>query len=95
MATFEGTEFINSTVELDGNTFRNCVIKNSVLYYRGGELPHISGCTIAFNRVLFMDSALRTVQFLHAMHAGGMKDVVDNYVKDITSSPPPHPPVCH
>lgn len=88
MALFEDCELKDRPVELDGNTFRNCLIDHCVLTYRGGDLPNIVGCTITNNRIKFEDSALRALLLLSALYAGGMQDFVEGIIQDIRTGPP-------
>jgi hypothetical protein len=58
--------FENTTVELDENCFVDCTFQDCVLEYRGGRLSFES-CRITGCRYLFLDAALRTVEYLQAL----------------------------
>jgi hypothetical protein len=90
MTVIDGETFLKSTVEIDGKFFKNCKLLQSTLVYRGGDLPSFVGCEIGNCTFKFEDSALRTLRFLNSMYGGGMKDVVDDFIKAIKqpSGPP-------
>ena len=95
MATFETITFSDTKVELDGNTFTDCVIRNSTLVYRGGELPNFIRCSFHAPILLgFEDSAGRTIRLLRSMYAGGMKELAETAIQAIQSGTP-KPTVIH
>jgi hypothetical protein len=81
--------FTNTSLEIDGNAYLDCVIDHCVLIYRGGDLPSFSGCQISHNTFRFEDAALRTITFLGVLNANGFQDVVQDFVRSIQSTPPP------
>lgn len=65
----------NVTEVIDGNQYDNCRFENCTMVYRGGEIPHISGCQFDNCSWQFDGAAERTLLFMrqlyHGMGAGG------------------------
>lgn len=62
MAIFTGETRKDTTINLDGNTFRDCLFVDCHIVYSGGEFTGgftTQGCTWELR-----DAALRTLQFI-------------------------------
>jgi hypothetical protein len=69
---------ISNTAEvLDGNRYEECRFENCKMIFRGGEIPHITGCHFENCTWHFEDAAERTLVFIrqlyHGMGPGGMQ----------------------
>ena len=85
-----------ATVDLDGNEFDGCVIQDCTLMYRGGEVPALTNCLVAYCQFAFDGSALNTIDFLRAFYRGGFQPVIDDVFQSIrTDGPPPTKETIH
>jgi hypothetical protein len=75
--------FSNETVELDGQTFRDCTFDTCVLIYRGGQPPEISNCLFPKCEWRLEDAADRTLDFFGLLHRIGADDVVREVIATI------------
>jgi hypothetical protein len=70
-----GKTLTNMTEVIDGNQYNECRFQNCTLVYRGGEIPHITGCQFDNCSWQFDGAAERTLVFMrqmyHGMGAGG------------------------
>ncbi len=83
-------ETINSKqINLDGNSFIDCEITNSVLIYKGGPLPLLKDCRINDCQWSFAGEAANTLQFMAAMYSGmgvGGMDLIDQTISNIRNN---------
>jgi hypothetical protein len=96
-----GQTFSSATEVVDGNRYVECRFDNCTMIYRGGEIPHITGCQFDGCNWRFEDAAERTLLFMwqvyHGMGAGGrelIEAVLDQLRRPIpqapgSASPPP------
>jgi hypothetical protein len=75
------TRFEQIEVELDGNTFEQCVFLYCDLVYRGGTVPEFSGCLFDGCQFLPTDAAIRTIGVLSVLKQAGVGDLVDDLLK--------------
>jgi hypothetical protein len=70
-----GKTMSDATEVIDGNQYSDCRFKNCTMVYRGGEIPHITGCEFDNCSWHFDGAAERTLIFMrqmyHGMGAGG------------------------
>lgn len=79
-------EKLGGRIELDGNKFQDCVFEDgTVLIFRGGEPPEITNCTSGGFKILFEDSAKRTLQFIRRMHeaGGSYRGVISHFLSQM------------
>ena len=84
-----GEKINNKQITLDGNSFVDCEISNSILIYKGGVLPVLRDCQINDCQWNFTDQAANTLQFLAAMYNGmgmGGMDIVDQTIVNIRNN---------
>ncbi len=84
-----GEKISNKQIVLDGNSFVDCEISNSILIYKGGVLPVLRDCKINDCQWNFSDQAANTLQFLAAMYNGmgmGGMDIVDQTIVNIRNN---------
>jgi hypothetical protein len=70
-----GKTVSHATEVIDGNQYNNCRFENCTMVYRGGEIPHITGCQFDNCSWQFDGAAERTLLFMrqlyHGMGSGG------------------------
>lgn len=84
-----GEKIDKKQITLDGNSFVDCEISNSILIYKGGVLPVLRDCKINDCQWNFSDQAANTLQFLAAMYNGmgmGGMDIVDQTIVNIRNN---------
>ncbi|MEM8500431.1 MAG: hypothetical protein AAF542_20615 [Pseudomonadota bacterium] len=84
-----GEKIDKKQITLDGNSFIDCEISNSILIYKGGVLPVLRDCKINDCQWNFSDQAANTLQFLAAMYNGmgmGGMDIVDQTIVNIRNN---------
>lgn len=82
---FEGQEFRNRTLTLDGNEFIGCTIVGCVLRYRGTTEINLSGCHMGSNEFSYDGPAANTVRALQALArsgGGGLDHVMRLFLTD-------------
>ncbi len=67
---FTGRTFADVPQVVDGNKYFNCTFERCAIAYRGGEIPHMMGCSFADCTWHFEDAAQRTLGFLHQLYHG-------------------------
>ncbi|MFK7732322.1 MAG: hypothetical protein AB8B48_11955 [Pseudomonadales bacterium] len=85
----KGEKISKKQITLDGNSFVDCEISDSVLVYKGGVLPVLRDCKINDCQWNFSDQAANTLQFLAAMYNGmgmGGMDIVDQTIVNIRNN---------
>lgn len=75
--SYENSKFRNSTVDLDGASFKDCTFHGCSLRYSGGVPPTMVACDFYESRFEFAGAAANTVGFMrgiyHGMGEGGRK----------------------
>ncbi len=81
-----GKTFSKSNELLDGNSYSDCKFEDCRLFYRGGDVPAISGCHFQNCTWHFENAAQRTLIFLkllyHGMGPNGA-ELVESALKEI------------
>lgn len=77
------------TVEIDGETFVDCVFDDATLVYSGGERPVISGCSFRSTGLVFRGAAAATMGMLTALAqpGSGLRSNVAKTFLDILNAP--------
>ncbi|QLG10984.1 hypothetical protein HLB42_09525 [Deinococcus sp. D7000] len=83
MAEFQGRNFQDVEVELDGNKFEDCTFTQCRLIYRGGTPPNLVGCSFDKPMMIFDGPASATLAFLTAMYQGGLSALVEPTLDNI------------
>lgn len=78
MTDFVNRVFENETVNLDGNSFVDCVMKDCVCVFSGGDMPRLQGNDFIDSRFELHGAANRTLAFLRGFirEGGVMRDIV-------------------
>ena len=79
----EGATFINETVVLDGNDYRNCTFTNCELVFRGTASVSLNGINFENCRWTFDGPAGLTINFMTALYQAGMTELIDQTVDNI------------
>jgi hypothetical protein len=80
---YEGKEFRNQTLILDGNSFIRCTIVDCILSYSGTTEISLSECHMGANEFAYDGHAANTVRTLQALAragAGGLDHVMRLFV---------------
>ena len=91
MATFSNQHFSNQVVHIDGNQYFGCTFTNCQMVYSGGELPVMDSNTFDGGNWGLDGSAVRTITYLRNLYFGGMRPLVENLFKQITTPGPDIP----
>lgn len=97
MTAFENKQFKQVEVEVDGNTYTNCVFDNAVLVFAGGEPPTFTRCTFRSIKIELKGAAAQTTQYLRQLYANDMPDAVEDVLGDVQEGfvlLPDHPDDC-
>lgn len=88
----EDKTFTDEKISVDGNQFYRCIFNECHLIYHGGELPFIEKCQ--FNDCLWrlMDAAWQVERYLKNLYAGGLANVVEDWINMVRGKEPPVPP---
>jgi hypothetical protein len=70
MATFRNSVFKGQTVDLDGNTYVECVFTNCVIRFSGGGPVSLVGCTFSECKFALDGAAAHTLRYLRAIYHG-------------------------
>ena len=86
-----GKKFRNATMQLDGNTFKNCTFTNCKMVFSGYMPVGLENST--FNKVSwsFTGPALTTLGFMRALYAGGGSggmELIENTLQAIRGEKP-------
>ena len=82
MAEIRDRTFAGDVVDTDGTNFIGCTFQSVSLRYAGGEHPRFEGCSFDGMNWYFTDAALRTIQLLQSLNAGGVgEEMVANLFK--------------
>jgi hypothetical protein len=65
-----GKTVSNAIEVIDGNQYNDCRFENCTMVYRGGEIPHITGCQFDNCSWQFDGAAERTLLFMRQMYHG-------------------------
>ncbi len=76
MASYVARSFSDTSVELDGNEFIDCVMDRCELVFRGNQLPLLRNNRLRRCRFHFEGAAHHTVYFLAGLVQIGMKEAV-------------------
>jgi len=88
---FEGQDFNDQTVSLDGNKYFRCIFRRCVLQYGGMELPVLEGNEFNECSWSFIDASARTVQFMIALYHGagrGGRELIEQTFENIRQRSP-------
>ena len=88
MALIKDRHLASEKIELDGNSYEGCSFTRCHMIYNGGDLPTLSECVVTECSWSLGESAMRTIDFLRFMYAGGNQAVVEGFIKHIKSGAP-------
>jgi hypothetical protein len=84
---FRDQTFTNQRIELDNNAYTGCTFDSCVFVYSGGPTGRFSANRFKGKcRLEFDGPALSTIHFMQWANDpenGGMKDAIDQWIKDI------------
>lgn len=70
MQNFDGRQFADEIVEMDGNSFIGATFTRCQLIYRGGGIPNIAASNHVESKWAFSDAAANTLLFWAYIEAG-------------------------
>ena len=80
-----GITIQDTDVHLDFSQFEKCKFKNCRIFIHGYSGPSLEGCTFEKCKFLVADAAANTLAVFTLMYHGGMKDIVEDFIKGIVS----------
>ena len=75
--------FVGQDVELDGNRFERCVLRNCRLLYRGGPLPELIDNTLVECDFKLEGAAKQTILFCRMLGTMKLDQIVEMIVGEI------------
>ena len=83
MALHEGATFINETVLLDGNEYRDCIFNNCQIRFNATAPVTLNGVQFNSCQWTFEGPAGLTVNFMTSLYQAGMTDLIDQTIANI------------
>lgn len=83
MAQYEGANFANETVVLDGNDYVNCTFTNCEIVFRATASVSLNGVNFTDCRWTFDGPAGMTINFMTALYQAGITDLIDQTIENI------------
>lgn len=81
MALFKDRNFHKETINLDDNTFDECVIDDCTIVYSGGALPNLINSTFKNSNFVLDGAAQRTLIFMKMLNNSGAENVVEGMLE--------------
>ena len=78
-----GKKFRNATMQLDGNTFKNCTFTNCTLVFSGYMPVGLENVTFTDVSWGFAGPASTTIDFMRALYAAGATQLIENTLQTI------------